>query len=424
MWVTSSRHHCAWRAAITSVLPVSERCSAPNWRMVSRSRKRRPNGPDSTISIDRSTRSPRRSSTSTWSRSQIQIDRPTIVSAATRSNGPAKIDSHRNIACCGGVSRSYDHWMVARSVRWRSTLARRPPVRSRRRSSRRSTRSAGERLLVRAAASSMASGTPSRRRQISSTSSRLADGSNVGEAADRPLVEQLDARPGGFEGCDGDELLVAEAEALSRRGEHPDVRAALGDGVGQVGRTVDDVFAVVEDEQRSARLQRRHDRLGQRPPQALLHVQDAGHRPGHLARRAVPGELDEPGAAPGVDVGPLRGRQGEPRLADPSRPHERHDRGVGERVVDDLQVRRRGRSADPGDEGGSRGGCRRSATADARRRRVGGCAARRRRRRGGTSRGHAGCSRRAAPTSPRTPASGRRDRRRPAERATITAGPK
>ncbi len=151
---------------------------------------------------------------------------------------------------------------------------------------------------MRAAASSMASGTPSRRRQISSTSSRLADGSNVREAADRPLVEQLDARPRRFEGRDDDELLVAEAEALSRRGEDPHVRAALGDGVGQVGRTVDDVFAVVQDEQCPARLQRRHDRFGQRPPQALLHVQDAGNRPRHLARRAVAGELDEPAHLP------------------------------------------------------------------------------------------------------------------------------
>ena len=37
---------------------------------------------------------------------EIQICAATIAAAATRSNVPAKIDRHRNIACCGGVSRS------------------------------------------------------------------------------------------------------------------------------------------------------------------------------------------------------------------------------------------------------------------------------------------------------------------------------
>ena len=45
------------------------------------------------------------------------------------------------------------------------------------------------------------------------------------------------------------------------------------------------------------------------------------------------GQLDEPCAATpggaGVDVGPVGRGQGEPRLADPSRPHERDDRGRG-----------------------------------------------------------------------------------------------
>ena len=117
------------------------------------------------------------------------------------------------------------------------------------------------------------------------------------------------------------------------------MRTALGDGVGEVGGTVDEVFAVVQDEQCSARLQRGDDRFGQRPPKALLHAQHARDRPRHLARRAVSGELDEPGSAHDVDVGPFCRRQGEPRLTDPSRPHERHDREVGEGVVDDLQVR-------------------------------------------------------------------------------------
>ena len=113
---------------------------------------------------------------------------------------------------------------------------------------------------MRAAASSMASGMPSRRRQISSTSSREAAGSNVGRDCPGTLVEQLGSRSGRVQGSDGDELFFADPEGFSRRGEHPHRRAILGDGLGQVGRAVDDVFAVVQHEKRRARLQRRNDR--------------------------------------------------------------------------------------------------------------------------------------------------------------------
>ena len=69
--------------------------------------------------------------------------------------------------------------MVARSVRWRSGPVRRPPVSRLRRWPSRSRRSAGVSVLARAAASSMASGMPSRRRQISSTVSLEAAASKV-----------------------------------------------------------------------------------------------------------------------------------------------------------------------------------------------------------------------------------------------------
>ena len=88
------------------------------------------------------------------------------------------MDRRANSHCSGRVRRSWDHWIVAVSVRWRSAPVRRPLSR-RKRPSRRDDSSVGERLRVRAAASSMASGMPSRRRQISATACRLATASNV-----------------------------------------------------------------------------------------------------------------------------------------------------------------------------------------------------------------------------------------------------
>ena len=80
-------------------------------------------------------------------------------------------------------SSEYDQSTVARSVWWRSTAVRRPPVRSRNRSSRRAAISRGLIATTRAAASSIASGIPSRRRQISATAAAF-------------VVVEREARPG------------------------------------------------------------------------------------------------------------------------------------------------------------------------------------------------------------------------------------
>ena len=68
-------------------------------------------------------------------------------------------------------SSSYDHSIVARSVRWRSGASRAPPVNSGSRCSSRSRICRGESAFTRAAASSSASGRSSRRPQISATAS-------------------------------------------------------------------------------------------------------------------------------------------------------------------------------------------------------------------------------------------------------------
>ena len=79
-----------------------------------------------------------------------------------------------------------------------------------------------------------------------------AGGGRIERHADRPrpLVEQLGGRPGRVQGRHRKELFVVDAERFPGGGQHADHRAALGDGVGECGGTVDDVFAVVQDEQR------------------------------------------------------------------------------------------------------------------------------------------------------------------------------
>ena len=56
--------------------------------------------------------------------------RPTTSSAASRVQPPRKTASRAKRSFSSSVSRSYDHSIVARSVRWRSGASRAPPVRS------------------------------------------------------------------------------------------------------------------------------------------------------------------------------------------------------------------------------------------------------------------------------------------------------
>ena len=80
----------------------------------------------------------------------------------------------RNRIRSGSVSSACDQSTDARNVCCRRTAVRAPPVRSRKRSCRLLTISSSESARTRAAASSMASGIPSRRRQISVTVSVLS----------------------------------------------------------------------------------------------------------------------------------------------------------------------------------------------------------------------------------------------------------
>jgi hypothetical protein len=100
-----------------------------------------------------------------------------------------KTARRRSAACSAGDRRSWLQSRVACSVRCRGTAVRGPSASSRKDSSRRSAICLTLSRRTRAAASSMASGIPSSRRQILTTSRESAEGRDDADSAPR-------ARPG------------------------------------------------------------------------------------------------------------------------------------------------------------------------------------------------------------------------------------
>ena len=101
--------------------------------------------------------------------------------------------SRRNKTRSGSVNSACDQSTEARSVCWRRTAVRAPPVNSRNRSCRLSTISASDNARTRAAASSIASGMPSRRRQISRHRRGIVVGDGeIGPSTAGTVGEQLD----------------------------------------------------------------------------------------------------------------------------------------------------------------------------------------------------------------------------------------
>ena len=214
--------------------------------------------------------------------------------------------------------------MTAIRVWCRSGALRSPPRSSANRSSSRRSMSSTDITRTLAAASSIASGSPSRRRttrRTASSSQRYAGargrgalreqvrGGVLGELAERedPLGRDRERRPGG--------------------GDHPQL-AAGGDQEGdQVGDRLDDVLAVVEDQQRRRLVEQLGDPgadvvalLGGEHPAAAHRVADA-ERGADLAddvlgrRRRRPARRSAPPAAPprgraGAPAGSCRARPG------------------------------------------------------------------------------------------------------------------
>ena len=94
--------------------------------------------------------------------------------SAISSDQPANTASRRSSTCSCGVSRSWLQSMVARKVRCRGGAVRLPVVSSPNRSASRSAICSTDSARTRAAASSIASGTPSSARHSAATAPTLA----------------------------------------------------------------------------------------------------------------------------------------------------------------------------------------------------------------------------------------------------------
>ncbi len=109
--------------------------------------------------------------------------------------------------------------------------------------------------------------------------------------------------------------------------------------IGEPAGGVEDVLAVVEDQQHLPLAQEGAEEIDERPPRRVAHLERRGHRRHHQLRVGEGRELDEPRA-----VGEARRevgghRHGEPRLADAAAPREREQarRPHARRELTDLR---------------------------------------------------------------------------------------
>ena len=220
----------------------------------------------------------------------------------------------------------------------------------------RSRIAAGLRIFVRAAASSIASGRPSRRAQICSIRCS-SPGCSCSRGFERAGAAQEQLRRGlGRQRRDGELVLGADPQRGAAR-DH-ELRARRdGQQPGQVGRGVEQLLEVVEHEQQLAAAEHGGQAFALGRAELLRDLR--GHARGVVER----GELDEVRAVGEVRRAPVRELEREVRLADPARPGQReqpHVRvgeqlGGGREIVLAAEQRRR-RDRQGGGEHGLHGG--------------------------------------------------------------------
>ena len=176
----------------------------------------------------------------------------------------------------------------------------------------------GGNSLTRAAANSMARGSPSSRPQISAVG---ASASKSGSTSLARVGEELD-RVGRLERREWELLLCIDAQRLAA-GREDRKPAGPGDQPGHVGGRIHDVLEVVEDEQHPPHLQVRRKRLQQRLTGALPHTHRLRDRRNHKPRVGERRESHEQHAV-GEVLDQLQSRlHGQPRLPRASRAGQR-----------------------------------------------------------------------------------------------------
>ena len=272
-----------------------------------------------------------------------------------RAGGPPRVPARS--------SRSQLQSTTARRVWWRGRAVRAPEVSSRNRSSRRAAISAGDSVRSRAAASSIGSGWPSSRRQISAHGRRHVRGEGEPRTHGGGAVGEQPHGVGRGERVDGVQHLARDAERLPARGQHAQAGAGVQQRLGEHRDRVDEVLAVVQHQRDAA--------PGQRARSAAPSCRARGPRPGGRRRSGSPTAASTAAGSWWASVSAAssatRGLGGavgdrlprQPGLARAAGPGERDEPGGGEQLADPSHV------AVPTDEAGQAPGAgagRRTAT--------------------------------------------------------------
>ncbi len=273
------------------------------------------------------------------------------ASTASMVHPPAKTAIRRKHTRSVSLSRSWLHSMAASRVRCRGSPARLPPVSSRNLLPSRADSCATVSALTRAAASSMASGMPSSWRQMSLTAARVLRGQGETGAGQRGAVaEQPDrlslgrgpripcVRRGHGQRRDRPARLARHAQPGLAGGQDPKLRTAAQQGRDHVGGGVDDVFAVVHDQQGLCVPQPSRD-AGQQGPAGLLpRRQDQRDGGDNQIRAADRGQLHQPYPVriPSRCLGTCP--EGEAALPAAARAGQRDQPGQPEQFLDRVQL--------------------------------------------------------------------------------------
>ena len=196
---------------------------------------------------------------------------------------------------------------------------------------------------MRAAASSIASGNPSRRRQIRATTSgglrgqlevRAHVARPLGEQADRVRAKRVAAstfrqRQGG----NRDTRLAGQPQRLAAGGQDANARASRQHARDEAGDVGENVLAVVDDEKQLGVAQALEDTGGGvRLRPGLGRVDGVGDDAADVRGVTRAGELDEPGAVGEVGLDRARQLERETALAGPGRSYERHETALAHAV--------------------------------------------------------------------------------------------
>ena len=160
--------------------------------------------------------------------------------------------------------------------------------------------------------------------------------------------EQLARLAVGFERRNDPDLLTGNPEWLAARGEHSGRRASRGHRSHHRGGRVEDVFAVVDDQQESTPAEQVEMCVLQRQSRLRLHRQARGHRSNDSVGVGHGSQLDNPRAVRSRFRGKGCNLDGEARLAHAAGACERHQLVVSQvgdpalQIGDSTDERRRG----------------------------------------------------------------------------------